>query len=108
MKKIIQAELDSNPMIYEACMAIEDLKMYVAFLANPVLYQIPIYDLMYHEIIPSLNALIQEKGEEPRRLTYFQTHHEIVAPMLYMFGFDDVILTNPADSVSFMFMQKSK
>jgi len=72
--------------------------------------QLPVYDLVNKEILPAFEAQVEyERGgnvEPPKKFNYFQTHHEILGPLLSVFGFQKIFGTSPADSMSIQLMKK--
>lgn len=84
--------------------------MYEKFYANKMLVLLPTHDILYKEIIPKITKFVESDGkqEDAKLFNYFQSHHELLGPLLHLFGFDNVNGTNPADSVIFELYRNKK
>lgn len=99
----IQRELKEQPEIYKLCDMTESLIDYKKYLANPLLIDIPTYDMLVKEIVPQISHYTSSGGKSHYKpFHYYQSHHELIGPLLTIFGFDGINKgTRPADSILF-------
>lgn len=83
---------------------------YKKYLANPLLIDIPTYDMLVKEIVHHITGFTASGGKAHYKpYHYYQSHHELIAPMLTIFGFDAIHKgTRPADSIMFELWKPAK